>query len=71
MTDCIQAGVTTVVGMLGTDSEAKSVEALVAKTKGLNEQEITAYCLTGSYMSKYADWQRPHGHRLHRRGYRR
>ena len=50
MTDCVKSGVTTVVGVLGTDSQAKSVEALVAKTKALNEQGITAYCLTGSYM---------------------
>ena len=27
----------------------RSVENLVAKTKGLNEEGITAYCLTGSY----------------------
>ena len=49
MTDCIQSGITTVVGMLGTDSTAKSVSTLVAKAKGLNEQGITAYCLTGAY----------------------
>ncbi len=50
MTDCIKSGVTTVVGLLGTDSMAKSVDTLVAKAKGLTEQGITAYCLTGSYM---------------------
>lgn len=49
MTDCICSGITTVVGMLGTDSTAKSVSTLVAKAKGLNEQGITAYCLTGAY----------------------
>lgn len=42
-------GVTTVVGMLGTDSMTRSVENLVAKTKALNEDGITAYCLTGAY----------------------
>jgi len=49
MTDCIKAGVTTVVGLLGTDSNAKSIPALVAKTKALKEQGISAFCLTGSY----------------------
>lgn len=45
----VKNGVTTVVGLLGTDSTTRSVENLVAKTKGLNEDGITAYCLTGAY----------------------
>lgn len=49
MTDCIQYGVTTVVGLLGTDAHVKSIEQLVAKTKALREQGMSAYCLTGSY----------------------
>lgn len=49
MTDCIRYGVTTVVGLLGTDHHAKSVETLVARTKALREQGMSAYCLTGSY----------------------
>lgn len=49
MTDCIKSGVTTVIGLLGTDAHAKSVESLVGKTKALKEEGITAYCLTGSY----------------------
>ncbi len=49
LTDCIKAGVTTLVGLLGTDAITRSVENLVAKTKALNEEGITAYCLTGSY----------------------
>lgn len=48
-TDCIRAGVTTLVGVLGTDGITRSVENIVAKTKALNEEGITAYCLTGSY----------------------
>ena len=48
-TDCVQAGVTTLVGLLGTDGVTRSVENLVAKTKALNEEGMTAYCLTGSY----------------------
>ncbi|MGN8818881.1 beta-aspartyl-peptidase [Oribacterium sp. HCP28S3_H8] len=49
MTDCVRYGVTTVVGLLGTDHHAKSIETLVARTKALKEQGMTAYCLTGSY----------------------
>ena len=47
--DIIRSGVTTVVGLLGTDGTTRSVENLVAKTKALNEEGVTAYCLTGSY----------------------
>lgn len=49
MTDCIRYGVTSVVGLLGTDSNAKSVQELVAKTKALREEGMSAWCLTGSY----------------------
>ncbi|MCD8221125.1 MAG: beta-aspartyl-peptidase [Clostridiales bacterium] len=49
MTDCVKNGVTTVVGVLGTDSTSRSVENIVAKAKGLTEEGITAYCLTGAY----------------------
>lgn len=49
MTDCIQYGVTAVIGLLGTDAHVKSIEQLVAKTKALREQGMSAYCLTGSY----------------------
>ena len=44
-----ESGVTTVVGLLGTDSYTRDVETLLAKTKALNEEGITAYCLTGAY----------------------
>ncbi|MEE8807819.1 MAG: beta-aspartyl-peptidase [Lactimicrobium sp.] len=49
MRDCIRYGVTSVVGLLGTDSNAKSVQELVAKTKALREEGMSAWCLTGSY----------------------
>ena len=49
MTDCIRYGVTSVVGLLGTDSNAKSVQELVAKAKALREEGMSAWCLTGSY----------------------
>lgn len=45
----ITSGVTTVVGLLGTDSLSKSIEDLLAKTKALKNEGITAYCLTGAY----------------------
>lgn len=49
LSQIIASGVTTVVGLLGTDSRTRSVENLVAKTKALNAEGITAYCLTGAY----------------------
>lgn len=45
----IESGITTVVGLLGTDSTTRSVENLVAKAKALKEEGISAYVLTGSY----------------------
>ncbi|MGA2081620.1 MAG: beta-aspartyl-peptidase [Holophaga sp.] len=45
----VRAGITTVIGCLGTDGVARSLEALYAKAKGLNEEGLTAYILTGSY----------------------
>lgn len=47
--DPVKAGVTTIVGVLGTDGTTRSVANLVAKTKALNEYGLTAYCLTGNY----------------------
>ena len=49
LSDFIRGGVTTVVGLLGTDGITRSVENLVAKVKSLREEGMTAYCLTGSY----------------------
>jgi len=49
ITDAFRGGVTTVVGVLGTDGYTKTVESLLAKTKELNTLGLTAYCLTGSY----------------------
>ena len=49
LTDFTTAGVTTAVGVLGTDSATRSPRNLLAKTKALNEEGITAYCLTGAY----------------------
>ena len=45
----IEAGITTAVGLLGTDSETRSVENLVAKSLALTNEGIKTYSLTGSY----------------------
>ncbi|MEA4921003.1 MAG: beta-aspartyl-peptidase [Clostridiaceae bacterium] len=42
-------GVTTCVGLLGTDGITRSLENLLAKCKALNEEGMTCYMLTGSY----------------------
>lgn len=42
-------GVTTVVGLLGTDALTRSVKNLYAKTSGMDEEGLTALMLTGSY----------------------
>lgn len=47
--DCIAGGITSLVGLLGTDAQTRSVENLVAKTKALREFGLTAFCLTGAY----------------------
>ncbi len=49
LSDLIKGGVTTVVGLLGTDSLTKNIESLIAKTKALKHEGMTAYCLTGAY----------------------
>ena len=43
------AGVTTVVGCLGTDDVTRRPENLLAKAMQLDEEGITAYIYTGSY----------------------
>lgn len=45
----VKAGVTTMVGLLGTDGTTRSVANLVARTKAFREFGLTAYCLTGNY----------------------
>lgn len=45
----LKNGITTVVGLLGTDGITRSIENLVAKARALTEEGITAYALTGAY----------------------
>lgn len=47
--DCVRAGVTTMVGLLGTDCRTRSLADLLAMTNGLTATGITSYCLTGAY----------------------
>ncbi len=42
-------GVTTAIGLLGTDSLTRSVESLYAKTEAFNAEGLTAFMLTGAY----------------------
>ena len=49
LTDITKAGVTTVVGCLGTDGCTRTMTNLLAKAKGLEEEGITTYVYTGSY----------------------
>lgn len=47
--EVLQAGVTTLVGLLGTDDRTKSLEALYAKAKSLEYDGLTTFLYTGSY----------------------
>lgn len=44
-----EAGITSVVGCIGTDSICRNMSSLIAKAKGLEIEGITTYCYTGSY----------------------
>jgi len=45
----VEAGVTTVVGCLGTDGMTRSVESVLMKAKGLRAEGVSAYIYTGAY----------------------
>ncbi len=45
----VKNGVTTVVGLLGTDGITRSLENLIAKARALTEEGITAFALTSAY----------------------
>ena len=45
----IEAGVTTVVGCLGTDGFTRSVESVLMKVKSLRAEGVSAYMMTGAY----------------------
>jgi len=48
-TELSLAGVTSVVGLLGTDGTTRTIRELVARTYGLREEGLSAWCWTGSY----------------------
>ncbi len=43
------AGVTSVVGMLGTDAETRSMGEVLARVRALRAEGLSAWCLTGGY----------------------
>lgn len=47
--EIVRAGVTTVVGCLGTDGITRDMRGLLAKAKALEEEGISTYLYTGSY----------------------
>ena len=49
LSDITTVGITTVVGVLGTDGTSRNTEALLAKARALETEGISAYILTGSY----------------------
>ena len=49
LSELVEGGITTVVGLLGTDGITRSVGNLYAKIMALNEEGVSAYMLTGAY----------------------
>ena len=48
LTDISTCAVTTVIGVLGTDDVTRHLESLLGKVRGLEEEGIPTYMLTGS-----------------------
>ena len=49
LSDLTTAGITTAVGLLGTDGFCRSLRELLMKTRALNDEGISAWMWTGSY----------------------
>ncbi len=49
LSDATTAGITTLVGVIGTDGTTRTMSSLIAKARGLEEEGITCYVQTGSY----------------------
>jgi beta-aspartyl-dipeptidase (metallo-type) len=45
----VEAGVTTVIGCLGTDGMTRTVESVLMKAKGLRAEGVSSWIYTGSY----------------------
>ncbi|MFJ7752459.1 beta-aspartyl-peptidase [Peribacillus muralis] len=49
LTDATLAGITTLVGVIGTDGTTRTMPALIAKARALEEEGISSFVQTGSY----------------------
>ncbi|MFE0504572.1 beta-aspartyl-peptidase [Peribacillus butanolivorans] len=49
LTDITTSGITTLVGLLGTDGTTRRIESLLAKARALEEEGISCFIHTGSY----------------------
>lgn len=49
LSDAVTGGITTLVGVIGTDGTTRTMASLVAKAKALKEEGISCYVQTGSY----------------------
>ncbi|TFB08319.1 beta-aspartyl-peptidase [Candidatus Atribacteria bacterium MT.SAG.1] len=49
LSEFIKAGITSVIGLLGTDGFARSLKALLMKAKGLEDEGISTWIYTGAY----------------------
>ncbi|WP_079506733.1 beta-aspartyl-peptidase [Mesobacillus jeotgali] len=49
LTQATTSGITTLVGVLGTDGTTRTMPSLIAKARALEEEGITTYVQTGSY----------------------
>ncbi|MDP4169799.1 MAG: beta-aspartyl-peptidase [Bacillota bacterium] len=49
LTDATLSGVTTIIGVIGTDGTTRTMSNLIAKARGLEEEGITCFVQTGSY----------------------
>ena len=49
LNELIKAGITSVIGLLGTDGFARSLKALLMKAKGLENEGVSTWIYTGAY----------------------
>ncbi|WP_256200864.1 beta-aspartyl-peptidase [Virgibacillus halodenitrificans] len=49
LSEIIKSGITTMVGLLGTDGTTRHMTSLLAKARGLEEEGITTYIYSGNY----------------------
>lgn len=49
LSQMVEAGITTVIGCLGTDGMTRSIESVLMKAKGLREEGVSCWIYTGAY----------------------